>query len=188
MESLSLNQASELLKNNPGAFTTPESLQSLIEHVNMETSGKITIFYSGKYGDTWTNDIVEAMNEADDDVRIINKTDVAKLLNTQEFKAAAGRAFGIFSQTELNSSLAYGSTSPLNDFFYNATNGMWAQASTRFARETVGEVTTLTAFADFDRTFAQIELPVILANPNITTTKGVTYELCQRSGQSGGFR
>ncbi len=169
---LSSKQAIELLNTHSENYMTPESLQDLVDRVSMQTPGKITIFYSGKYADISANEIVESMSLANDNIRIINNTDVSKLLGSLEFQKAAGRAFGISDLNELEDALVYGSTSPLNDFFYNATNGMWAQASTRFARETVGEVTTLTAFADFDRTFAQIELPVILANPNITTING----------------
>ena len=65
MDLISSDQALELLKSNPENYTTPDSIRGLINRVDMNTPGEITILYSGSYTDdgirTSANDIVKAM-------------------------------------------------------------------------------------------------------------------------------
>ena len=65
MDFISADQALELLKSNPENYTTPDSIRGLINRVDMNTPGEITLLYSGYYTDgglpTSANGIVQAM-------------------------------------------------------------------------------------------------------------------------------
>jgi len=108
----------------------------------MSSDGEITIFYSGQYesdaGKISAQEIAKTMGENGDNIRIIDNTQVAKLIEMEEFKNSAGRAFGFTEPREIDAAF--------NDRS-SPENGLWADVSRCFASETVGEVLTLTVFA-----------------------------------------
>lgn len=57
MELLSYSQAVELLRQKPENFNTPESLSNLLNNVDIQASGDITILYSGSYKIDTENEI-----------------------------------------------------------------------------------------------------------------------------------
>ena len=157
MDYLNSDQAITLIKNEPEKYQTIESLRKLLSQVDMGGGGDVTIFYSGSYEGISAQSIVKSMSDNGDSIRIIDNTQVAKLINRPEFINAVGRAFGVTSEIEID--IAYNDrTTPslLNQFFFDAENGLWADASRRFAAETVGEVRTLTANARNGRLYTQI--------------------------------
>jgi len=151
MNNLTSTQALDLIRARPENYQPPESLRSLLNQVDMHISGEITIFYSGSYdtgngSSIYANDIVQTMYKNGDNIRIINNTEMANLLDNKEFQTATAKAYGItnplIAERDYNDQ-----SSRLNAAFYDAENGLCADASRRFASETVGEVRTLTAFA-----------------------------------------
>ncbi len=55
-------------------------------------------------------------------------------------------------------------------------NGVWDRVSARYAADAVGEVVTFTGGAYENRVFYQTELPIILANPKVTSIDGIPVE------------
>ncbi|WDM80213.1 hypothetical protein K6979_05855 [Xanthomonas cucurbitae] len=80
---------------------------------------------------------------------------------------------------------------PATEWLYHPTQGPWADASGRFADATVGEVRAIVGDAQPSRVFGEIEVPRILANPNVTSIEGLPREALvgvkDRLGQQAAF-
>ena len=86
------------------------------------------------------------MIEDDADVRVIDRTEAPEFMNARQLKEAAVRMFGKVDIEEIDVG-----PSDLNDFFYEAKIGIWANTSKRFADATVGEVRVLGGYSASDR-------------------------------------
>jgi hypothetical protein len=186
MSTLTLQQALYQLNNQSGSYNSVQALYELAKQVNVDARGDVTILYSGQttlYGTNGkpivsTDQIFDSMKRNGDSVRIINDTDAAKLLNSDQFKEALASQYGL-TKDDLDSK--YNDLSPtkqaalkaMNDALYHPTTGPWAQASARFVDATVGEVRTLTGGASADRIFGQTEVPAALKNTKITSIDGI---------------
>ena len=74
--SLTLQQANAQLAN----ATTAEQLSNIIKQLDISAQGSVTVLYSGMTANgIHSNDIVKAMLNAGSDIRVIDKTEVAKL-------------------------------------------------------------------------------------------------------------
>ncbi|WP_221885080.1 hypothetical protein, partial [Variovorax sp. DXTD-1] len=62
---------------------------------------------------------------------------------------------------------------PASKWLYHPTQGPWADASARFAELTKGEVRAVVSGAAPDRVFGAVELPRVIANPQVTTIEGI---------------
>jgi len=127
------------------------------------------------------------MLERGDDVRAINRSEAARFLESREFLKAVAVAHSIDPE-----SLRRGDyIGPAKDWLYHPTDGPWADASARFANATVGEVRAIVSHAQPNRVFGEIELPRILANPNVTTIEGIPREalvgVSNRHGRQAAF-
>ena len=87
--SLTAKKASKLLKK----IKTEEALLSLIEELDVSSTGKVTLLYSGPladrsttgYKDISSSDMVKALHQGmPDDIRIIDKTEAARFLQVNE--------------------------------------------------------------------------------------------------------
>jgi hypothetical protein len=172
--SLQADEAIDLLIKDPSKYQTPEALRALARQVSVESPGQVTVLYSGRVADRVSSwNIVKAMEEAGEDVRLIDRTEINSFLNSREFTRAAAVAHGV-TVDDMRRGDAVAKAA--NDWLYHPTDGPWADASARFADATRGEVKVIASGAAPDRVFAQTELPRILANPEVTTVEGIPRE------------
>lgn len=170
---ISAQKATEELRQNPAKFKDPESLRRLASQVDADAPGRLTVLYSGRVTELiGSNHVIEAMIERRGDIRAINKSQAALFLNGRDFGVALSAAFGAPHREILDGTYR----GPATDWLYHPTEGPWADASARFANATVGEVRAIVSHAQPNRVFGEIELPRILANPNVTTIEGIPRE------------
>lgn len=176
MSGLSYQQALDLLQNHPDEYRSPASLADLANRVSVVADGQVTLLYGGMvHKDISSNDLVELMLENHEDIRAINKTPLASLLQSEDYLEAVAHAHGCTSVDEV----LVNRNHPANQFMFAATDGRWADASARFAAATKGEVVTLSSYAGADRTLGLVELPTILKNPEVTQVNGKPIKLFQ---------
>ena len=162
------------LRENPSQYQTREALRELAKQVDVDSPGRVTVLYSGGVADrvsAWQ--VVTAMQEAGEDVRLIDRTEINKFLNSREFISATADAHGIRADDIRRRTPT---AQAANDWLYHPTDGPWADASARFADATRGEVKVLASGAAPNRVFALTELPHILTNPEVTTIEGIPRE------------
>ena len=181
---LTSEQAIALLRERPDDYQTAEQLRKLAAQVDADASGKLTVLYSGPAAkDIWSTDVINAMVDAGEDVRVINKSEAAKFLGSRDFYNAVADAYDVDVDKLVDGSYR----GPASDWLYHPTQGPWADASARFADATKGEVRAIVADANPTRVFGAVEVPHILANPNVTTVEGIPREalagVSERSGQ-----
>ncbi|MCM5580371.1 peptidoglycan-binding protein, partial [Xanthomonas hortorum pv. pelargonii] len=186
--SISAQDAIDRIRQNPGDYQTPESLRSLAAQVDANASGKVTVLYSGPAAkDIWSTDVIGSMIDSGEDIRVIDKSQASKFLNSREFYTALADIYEI-SPRELIEGSHRG---PATEWLYHPTQGPWADASGRFADATVGEVHAIVGDAQPSRVFGEIEVPRILANPNVTSIEGLPREALvgvkDRLGQQAAF-
>ncbi len=172
MTTLTSAQALTQLRNNPNQYRTPEALRALLAQVSVESTGRVTVLYSGSVGGVASTPLVAAMVQAGQDIRVLDKTESFKLLTNTEFKQAVAAAHGLNDIDKLEIR-----NTPANEFLNNSKTGLWANASERFAQGSTGDVRTITPNAVADRIFAQTELPKLLSNADVTHINGVPKEI-----------
>lgn len=73
VNSLSAEEAITLLKERPDAYRSGEDLRTLAAQVDADARGRVTVLYSGPAAKgSWSTDVIAAMVEICEDVRIIN--------------------------------------------------------------------------------------------------------------------
>jgi hypothetical protein len=169
--SISFAQALDLLRTNPSAYTTTDALLKLASEVSIETTGKITVLYSGNMSNgTSANNVIEAMVANSEDVRVINKTPAAEFLNSREFKDAVARAHGI-TLKEMSATLnPTDAAKAANAWLYDGKSGPWAETSKRFMDATVGEVRIMTTSPRLTSVLYETEIPVLLEKLKTSTS------------------
>jgi Ca2+-binding RTX toxin-like protein len=176
---LTANGAIDLLLENPSSYATADALLKLVREVSVESSGAVTVLYSGKISEgVWSTDVIDAMRAAGDDVRLIDKTEAAAFLQSDEFLGALGRTQGVSLAQMQDRDFRH----PVKNWLFDAKIGPWADTSARFVEATVGEVRVLAPYADSTRVFAQTELPGLLRNPNITGIDGFPIAVIKAAG------
>lgn len=172
---LTAEEATELLRKNPRSYTTPEQLRALAAQVDADSSGRLTVLYSGATAKgVWSSDVIKSMVEAGEDVRTIDTSQAARFLKSRDFYAALAKSYGLPDFRTLVDGTYRG---PASDWLYHPTEGPWADASARFADKTVGEVRAIVSDAHPSRVFGAIEVPHILANQNVTAVEGIPREV-----------
>ena len=119
MAIITLEKAKEKLKS-----ATKEEIIHILEHeVDITSPGSKTVLYSGMDEAT-----LETL-KADSSIRMIDKTDAAKLITSTEFNDALKRIFGKADSSEAI------------EFLHSTKEGSaWNTVSKRFAKATEGEV------------------------------------------------
>ncbi|NJC36450.1 peptidoglycan hydrolase-like protein with peptidoglycan-binding domain [Xanthomonas arboricola] len=186
--SISAQDAIDRIRQNPGDYQTPESLRSLAAQVDANASGKVTVLYSGPAAkDIWSTDVIGSMIDSGEDIRVIDKSQASKFLNSREFYTALADIYEISPRELIDGS----HRGPATEWLYHPTQGPWADASGRFADATVGEVHAIVGDAQPSRVFGEIEVPRILANLNVTSIEGLPREALagvkDRLGQQAAF-
>jgi len=158
-------------------------LMNLIGQVSVRAEGAVTVLYSGGVaGGPGSSEIIENMLESDLDIRVVDESAAAKLIETDSFRRKVAEAFGI--DFELFDTDGY--RGPATDWLGHATEGPWADVSRRFAQATVGDVRVVAPEGDVSRILAQTELPALLDNPSVTSIDGVAkIQLIEYANQHG---
>ena len=125
-----------------------QDLLAILGQVSVEgKSNAVTLLYSGPLG---TDSLGTLMNSMINDpaYRVINETEAANLLNSDEFLTKVAQAFGIEIPpgADISSFLDRDvpRDHPLKQWLYNEQGGAWSETSIRFAKETHGDVRILT--------------------------------------------
>ncbi|CAD0356109.1 peptidoglycan-binding protein [Xanthomonas hortorum] len=185
---LSAEDAITLLRERPDAYRSGEDLRTLAAQVDANAPGRVTVLYSGPAAKgIWSTDVITAMVEMGEDVRVINRSEAAKFLESKDFYSALADAYDI----DIDQLIDGTHRGPATEWLYHPTQGPWADASGRFADATVGEVHAIVGDAQPSRVFGEIEVPRILANPNVTSIEGLPREALvgvkDRLGQQAAF-
>ena len=141
---LNLAEALEVLNSTKDSEITIGYLEELAKNVSIEdakaNSNAITYLYSGGHMDNngkWVSvrDTYITPELGNENVRLIDRTYLGQFLDSDEYRNALIRAYvneGYDLTTASNKATAYtGGT---------GNSGPWADASKRFASETIGEV------------------------------------------------
>jgi len=150
-----------------------EDLRQLIRKIDVSSTGSPTIFFSGESsnGDSF-GEAASALGR-EHDSRIIQKSEIAKFLDVENNVLLSSKLEELVGGDPTDrESKAFKFLSGESIDGKRIPNGIWDEVSARFARETVGPVTTLVALNKRDGTFAQAELPALLENPKVTTIDG----------------
>ncbi|WAH62928.1 peptidoglycan-binding protein [Xanthomonas hortorum] len=185
---LSAEEAITLLRERPDAYRSGEDLRTLAAQVDANAPGRVTVLYSGPAAKgIWSTDVIAAMVEMGEDVRVINGSEAAKFLESKDFYSALADAYDI----DVDQLIDGTHRGPATEWLYHPTQGPWADASGRFADATVGEVHAIVGDAQPSRVFGEIEVPRIIANPNVTSIEGLPREALvgvkDRLGQQAAF-
>lgn len=165
-----------------------DDILKLADNTSIKTTGKVTVLYSGKLDNgTKTGDIIESLIAEKADVRLINNTAAAELMESDDFIEAVGHQFGVDLKEMKDSKFSSEEKTKVYRWLFDATEGPWATTSKRFIEDTVGEVRVLGPNAPDDRTFALVELPAALENQKITTIDGIPRAELVALSESGGI-
>jgi Ca2+-binding RTX toxin-like protein len=161
--------ALETLTSSGDALKT--DLLNLIRNCSVHAEGAVTMLYSaGVAGGPSSSEIVDSMIDEGLDIRVVDKSVAAKLIQSDDFGRKVAEAFDI-SFTEYSRP---GYRGPATDWLGHATDGPWADVSRRFARESVGDVRIIAPEGQLDRIFSQTELPELLAEGSgVTAIDGI---------------
>lgn len=105
---ITFDTAVDRLRQNPTYFDTKEKLLELVRETNIDvadgyTQGRVTVLYSGwATADTRSEDAVKALIVNGEDVRLVDKTQAARLMLSDEFLTAVGRLENV-SLTQMKS-------------------------------------------------------------------------------------
>ena len=169
---LTADAAEDALLKDPEAYSTREGLRGLARQVSIESPGRVTVLYSGDVANRVSSwNVVTAMDAAGEEIRIIDRSQAVKFLNSDEFIQLVARVHGV-QATDIERRTE--AVKAANTWLFDAERGPWADASARFADATRGEVKVIASGAAPDRVFALTELPHILTNPELTTIESKT--------------
>lgn len=191
MTYFTLEEALAELTENPDKYSTPEYLLELSRKVDATNSyGQITLLYSGNATKSVNaTELVQAITLSGQDVRIVDNTDAARFLASQEFVAAWALSFGLTKADLEDPDSGKGSSiGAMYDALFHPSDGPWADVSRRFVDATEGEVRTITGGARPDRVFGRTEIPHALDNEKITSIDGIPRGDLQARGVDDAFK
>lgn len=173
---ISLAEANALLRE----AKSEEDLREIVRRLDVSADGKLTILYSGKAAeDVWSTDIIKGLLESDEDIRVLDKTQAFQFLDIYSADNANHRLVDALERIYGTNPRESGTSA--NQFLFGkidqdgkrVPNGAWDIVSAKFASTTVGEVRTITSYAQPDRVFGATELPRVLANERVTIVEGI---------------
>lgn len=174
----------ELTKLTSSGKYTVTDLINLGSRVSVDvaqgmTQGSVTLLYSGTVNGVGSGTLIDDMMKQGADIRVIDKTQAGAFLKSREFNAAFETLTDAMSEVEKKAA---------GDLLYDARKGPWAEASRRFAADTVGEVRFLGPAADINRQFGTAELPNLLApNSKVTRIEGIAIDELRAMGTHKAF-
>lgn len=165
--------------------STQGDIIAYVQQLSVDAPGSVTVLYSGDISGIPAWKIVATMGS---DVRRIDKTLAATVINSSEFKLKVAQAFGLTLQ-EFQSELDnINSTHPAKTWFSKGGSGPWAIASEMFVNATTGKVKILTLAPDSNSILVQNELKALVAKlqagSSITEVNGLSRDSLIQVGLS----
>lgn len=173
---ISLAEANALLRE----AKSEEDLRQIVGRLDVSADGKLTIFYSGKAAEeVWSTDVINGLLKSGEDIRVLDKTQAFRFLDIYSSDRANQHLFDALERIYGTNPRDPGTSA--NQFLFGTIdqdgrrvpNGAWDIVSAKFASATIGEVRTITSYAQPDRVFGATELPRVIANENVTTVEGI---------------
>jgi hypothetical protein len=178
----SAEEAIDILSKHPERFNTRDAFNELVGGLSVDTPGNVTLLYSGMISPhVSSNSLVVAVARQHKEVRIIDKTEAAKFLASDECINAVAN---IHNTTPKQVREDF--SDPGNKFLFDGKEGLWAATSERFVQNTRTEVVTATPYARGDRVFAQIELREALNNNEIPSINGIPKDVFRQIYEMSG--
>lgn len=169
----SAETAIENLSKYPERFNNPEAFRDLVRGISVDTPGNVTLLYSSMLNaDVSSNNLALALARQHKDVRLIDKTEAAKFLASDECINAVANIHGTTPKK-----VREDYSDPGNKFLFDGKEGLWTATSERFVKNTATELVTATPYARGDRVFAQVELKEALSNKRVPSINGMPMEL-----------
>jgi Ca2+-binding RTX toxin-like protein len=185
--SLTLEEANRALDH----VTTPEQLADLVRRVSVHSEGDTAVFYGSSFDASYSpvgtsiigQRLARALARDYPSVRVVNNTPAGLFLNTgsarnlldvnQKFK---DKLDSLFENR--------GGQPAINEFLFGKKDangnvlvwGLWDTVSANFAASVTGPVRTIIGAAGREKTFAAVELPILLNNPRVTEIDGISTE------------
>ena len=163
---MELTSAYQQLATLTQGVYTKEELLAIARQLSANAQGNVTVLYSGIVNGVSSSKIANAM-KTDPNIRIINNTDIAKFLDSNEFLDALGATKGL-TLDEMRGAVSLSAEKQIlkdeivKNWLFEPKTGAWAEASQRFVAATTGEVRILTEVPDATRTLYQVEIPELI--------------------------
>ncbi len=142
---LTAEQANELLRTNPQAYTTAESLRELITQLDISGRGSKTLLYSGDIANNLSaQGTVLEIAANNSDIRIIDHTEANEFLDYKTNPDLVNALENIFGIEEKPGTRGSDANRFLFEVEYDGQPGAWASTSKRFAALAEGAVDTFT--------------------------------------------
>lgn len=165
----------------------------MIEYVNMTSAhseSEVKVLYAGSVNGFGSSKIAENIAESSKygqnlQYGVLDKTDVFKLLTSEDFQNIHAKAFGYNSYDEMDKNLQNvhkGSSSdgyrnsPEMQFAFHGTDGFWAVASKNFVEQNKGQILVLTQNPREQSVVMMTEIPAALKSGNYETINGIKVE------------
>lgn len=174
----------ELAKLTSSGKCTLKDLMALGSRVSVDAAngmaqGSVTLLYSGTVNGVGSGSLIDDMMKQGADVRVIDKTQAGAFLKSPAFNTAFETLTDAMTPAEAKAA---------GNLLYDARKGPWAEASKRFAADTVGEVRFFGPATDINRQFGAAELPNLLApNSKITRIEGIAIDELRAMGTRRAF-
>lgn len=133
---------------------------------------------SARTGDPIINDTPRGRFLANPDVEVAIKETATRIFRASGQSAPAAEASAV--------SLLYGDVKALATSPTALQNSLWGEASKDFARSLRGDIKVVASNANIERVFGKVELPEVLANPNVRTLGGQPVESLKATYAAGG--
>ncbi len=167
-----------------------DEIRDVVRRFSATASGEGGILYSRNVGDV-PSEVIARELSARTGAPIINDTPRAQFLMAAQdtIEASAERIFRAEGQ-----SLVQAQASRSAFLFGDAQargatsldNCLWGEASRDFARSLRGDIRVVASNANIERVFGKVELPEVLANPNVRTLGGQPIESLRAAYAAGG--
>ena len=158
-----------------GRIPPYEEILELINRVDIQADGQVTVLYSGTDIDgAAIEPVIDAIADGRNDIRVLNNTEAFKFLTSNEFDdfinvLKANLSSQGYTPDQIEVEL-------YKNFLFGGTGSAWANISKRFAEATVGEVHVITPNGSPTRVFGATELPALLNNTNVTHIDGIAID------------
>jgi hypothetical protein len=103
------------------------AIRKVVAKLSADAPGTVTLLYSGSNGGA----LRDAAVAAEPSLRVIGKTEAAKLLNSDQLKLALARIYNL-NLDVIEDILANQRSNPINQFL-EGIDGLWSDVSVRFA-------------------------------------------------------
>lgn len=171
-----------------------EDIQRIAREFSAQATGEGGILYSRPVGGVSSEIIAKELSARTGDP-IINDTPRGRFLANTDvelaIKESAKRIFrasgqGAATAEASATSLLFGDVEALATSPTSLQNSLWGEASRDFARSLRGDVKVVASNANLERVFGKVELPEVLANPNVRTLGGQPVASLKATYAAGG--